>query len=63
MAIDLTDPATFDQWREQFTNALSGCVSDASTGYSARMVDQADKVAQQAVELIQSRAAERRPLT
>jgi hypothetical protein len=55
VSIDLTDPATFDQWVEYFKILLG-----ASSG-SHSPVSDADTLAQRAVELVQRRAKERKP--
>jgi hypothetical protein len=56
MSLDFRDPTTFDQWREQFTNALN---SSAGSGVpTGQAVLNADNIAQKAVELIQARAKE-----
>jgi hypothetical protein len=54
--LDWKDGVTFDQWREQFTNALSG--SAGSELAPSSLVHFADGIAQAAVEVIQKRAKE-----
>jgi hypothetical protein len=56
MSLDWKDGASFDQWREQFVNALGSSAS--SPGNPKFIVEQADEVAQLAVILIQQRAKE-----
>lgn len=61
MSLDFKAAENFDQWREQFTNALSGTASQSPGDISVQtMIDRADDVAQRAVLLIQERAKESR---
>ena len=56
MSLDWKDGATFDQWREQFTNALGS--SATGDGTPTMLTMRADAIAQAAVTLIQQRAKE-----
>ena len=56
MSLDLKERVTFDMWRDQFTNALGSAATCADS--PKHIVEAADMIAQNAVELIQKRASE-----
>jgi hypothetical protein len=56
VSLDWKEPGTFDQWRDQFVNALGSAATCADS--PTHIVDAADMIAQAAVELIQQRAKE-----
>jgi hypothetical protein len=60
MNLDFKDRENFQEWRDQFINALSGTASADFTSQivAASVVQRADGIAQAAVELIQARARE-----
>jgi hypothetical protein len=55
--IDLKDPVTFEMWVEYFKIAFGAA---AESGKPTTIVEYADLNAQEAVALVQKRAAERR---
>jgi hypothetical protein len=56
MSLDFKAEGNFDQWRDQFTNALNSSASASSPAET--IVREADEIAQRAVTLIQERAKE-----